>query len=82
MKRTFLLAIAGWLLASSLAMAGHPAARKPSVLDIPPQGPPPVYGFPGPSTRWGWFGVQYRERQVFHRGYYGNYMSSGYRQGY
>lgn len=82
MKRMPLIAAAIWLLASSLALAAHHSAqRKPSVLDVP-AGPPPVYGFPGPSTRWGWFGVQYRDRQVFHRGFYGNTMSTGYRQGY
>lgn len=43
---------------------------------------PPVYGFYGPSYRWGWFGVNYRPYKIYHRGFYGHFHEYGYRRGY
>jgi hypothetical protein len=84
--------VAGLLCAGgsrNLAMAGFPTTpyypyyRYPSVLDAPRgYGPTPVYGFAGPSYRWGWFGVQYRPRMVHHTGVSGDYWQTGYRWGY
>ena len=72
----------GW----STASAGSPYSphyRYPSVLDAPRgYGPAPVYGFAGPSYRWGWFGVQYRPRMVHHTGANRDYWQTGYRWGY
>lgn len=87
----FLLALA---IALSLAGAGmhawtglpspnSPHYRYPSVLDAPRgYGPLPVYGFAGPSYRWGWFGVQYRPRSVHYTGANLDYWQTGYRWGY
>jgi len=84
--------VAGWLLATgcwNVASAGfpwspyYPYYRYPSVLDAPRgYGPTPVYGFAGPSYRWGWFGVQYRPRMVHHTGAHDDYWQTGYRWGY
>jgi hypothetical protein len=61
----------------------YPAHDSPSVLDGPRgYGPTPVYGFAGPSYRWGWFGAQYRPRVVHYTGYTGDYWQTGYRWGY
>jgi len=65
----------------SIPMAPH--YNYPSVLNAPRgYGPTPVYGFAGPSYRWGWFGAQYRPRVVNHTGYFGEYTQMGYRWGY
>ena len=61
----------------TISLGGPPAA---SVLNDVHR--PPVYGFSGPSYRWGWFGVQYRPRSVYHRGFYGHFYEYGYRRGY
>jgi hypothetical protein len=72
----------GW----SVALAASPYSphyRYPSVLDAPHgYGPLPVYGFAGPSYRWGWFGVQYRPRVVHYTGSKSDYWQTGYRWGY
>lgn len=61
----------------------YPHHNYPSVLDAPRgYGPVPVYGFAGPSYRWGWFGAQYRPRVVHYTGYTGDYWETGYRWGY
>jgi hypothetical protein len=61
----------------------YPYAKYPSVLDAPRgYGATPVYGFAGPSYRWGWFGVQYRPRMVNHTGSQSDYWQTGFRWGY
>lgn len=59
----------------------HHHHHQPTII-TPPQAPPPTYGFPGPTFRWGWFGVNYRPRMVHHTGYYNDFWQWGYRHGY
>ena len=73
------------LLAVVLACTSTAEAKRcyrPSVVTPPPAPAPPVYGFPGPSFRWGWFGVNYRPRMAHHKGYYNDFWEWGYRRGY
>lgn len=70
------------LALSTHAWAIHPHPPKNSVLKYTGPNAPPYYGFPVPSTTWGWFGVRYWPTQSCHYGYYGNYKEWGYRQGY
>jgi hypothetical protein len=67
------------LLTSNLAAAGP---CKSAVLPPPGSPPPPVFGFAGPSYRWGWFNTKYWPRKVTHRGFNGDYWQWGYQQGY
>ncbi len=61
----------------------YPHENYPSVLDARHgYGPAPVYGFAGPSYRWGWFGAQYRPRMASFQGYRGAYQQTGFRWGY
>ena len=76
-------------LAPAAVQAGFPKSpyypnyKYPSVLDAPRgYGPTPVYGFAGPSYRWGWFGAQYRPRMVHHTGSQNDYSQTGFRWGY
>jgi hypothetical protein len=78
-----LLAAAGPAWGAFPSNPHYPHYNYPSVLEAPRgYGPTPVYGFAGPSYRWGWFGAQYRPRTVHHTGYFGDYWQTGYRWGY
>ena len=61
-----------------------PRHQQPVVTIVPPAGtpPPPVYGFPTPSCRFGWWNTNYWSRKTIHHGFYGDYWQWGYQPGY
>ena len=62
----------------------EPRHKRHVVTIVPPAGtpPPPVYGFPTPSYRWGWWNTNYWSRKTIHHGFYGDYWQWGYQPGY
>lgn|GEM_PF-4710355 len=73
MRPLLAAAISAAVLLGGLSQASAGRPKRPSVLAPPAPGQPPVYGFAGPAYCYGWFGVPYRDRKIYHNGFYGDY---------
>jgi hypothetical protein len=61
----------------------QPARVADAARSVEPAGGWYGYGFPVPTSRWGWFGAAHYYPTVFwHEGYYGDCCRHSYRRGY